>query len=199
MITDGQSSAPDVDLAGLGAMVGRMVRVGGLVASLDGASFVLDDGTGRVRVTLQGTASEYGALIEPGDALSLEGRVARSASAPTGEVPFVILVDDPASIAQAGDPGAASAPLIEPPAPGEGALVEPRVADAGGLGTLVPSTAAGVGTLGLVALLSVLVTMVRRRRAHARLARRVGARLVAVSAPRSAPTGPPDGHSGPVS
>jgi hypothetical protein len=181
-------------------MVGRIVRVGGLVASLDGASFVLDDGTGRVLVTLQGAASEYGVLIEPGDALSLEGRVARRASAPTDEVPFVIVVDDPASIAQAGDPGAASAPLIEPsPAPGEGALVEPRVADAGGLGTLVPSTAAGVGTLGLVALFSVLVTLVRRRRAHALLARRVGARLVAVSAPRSALTGPPDGHSGPVS
>ncbi len=84
----------DADLVDLDAVVGRVVRVGGLVVELTADGFTLDDGTAIGRVVLRGAAREVLALVEPDDAVNAIGRVEASTTGPSSS-----------STTRRGDPG----------------------------------------------------------------------------------------------
>jgi hypothetical protein len=164
-----------VDLAVAVDHVGELVRVGGLVASVAGDGFTLDDGTAVMSVVLDGPAAAFHDLLEVGDAVGLVGRVE---AAGTG---YRLAVTDPAGIVRLGDLGEVI-PI--------GAVVSPAAATGGG-----PSTAAALqgitapsglpGILGLLVIsaLSISLTVARRRQARRRLVAVVASRLAGLRAP----------------
>jgi hypothetical protein len=181
---DDRSAPLDVDLVSLAEHVGRTVRVGGLVSTLVEDGFLLDDGTAVGRIRLGGSASEYHALLEEGDAVNATGRVA----AEGGE--FLIVVEEAAGLVRAGDPdmgaGDTAADVgaqtssgdtgdADQPAASAGSAGATRVAG-GLLGGALPE-AAGVLGLVLATVASLGVTTLRRHRSRRLLARRIAARL----------------------
>jgi len=197
---DGQGSGsgstiggpPDVDLVALAAHVRETVRVSGLVASVAGDAFRLDDGTAVASVRLRAAAADIAGSILVGDALSATGRVELDPSAGAA----ILVIDDPAGIALVGDlgvgdpgpgdaPSAGTGPASGSPAAGSaGAATGPATAVAAGLGDpAVPE----VGALGLmmIGLASLVVTLLRRRRTRGRLAARIAARLAAIGGARA--------------
>jgi len=178
----------DADLIDLGTVVGRVVRVGGLVVELRPDGFTLDDGTAIGRVILRAAAIDRLALIEPDDALNAIGRVEATADGP------VVVIEDPAGITQAGDPVAAgSSAEASPAAGGVGSSYDPgagatgRFAGLGGGGFPLDAGAAGLGTLLAVSAASLAVTLLRREHARRRLAARIAARLATFSGRRTVP------------
>ena len=179
----GAVAALDIDLVGLGQHLGRSVRVGGLVASIVGDGFMLDDGTAVGRIRLAGSAAEYVALLEPGDAVNATGRVAADGAG------HVLVVDDAGGLVRAGDPdegGGAAATVSEPgppaaageagpPIPGPSAATGSMLA--GGLLDGALPGAAGVLGLVLASAVSVAVTALRRYRTRRLEARRMASRL----------------------
>jgi hypothetical protein len=186
-IATGLPGVPDVDLATLSDHVGRVVRIGGLVAELAPDGFLLDDGTATGRVVLAADAAVYLPLVEPGDALNATGRVERSGDE------LRIVVDTGDGLVLVGDPTAPDPqPAVAEPAakPGDAAQGVSRLA--GGLLGPVEPGAAGLVSVALLSALSLAVTMLRRRRARRLLAARVGSRLAAISGPPGpAPSGTP--------
>ncbi|MFL5673507.1 MAG: lamin tail domain-containing protein [Chloroflexota bacterium] len=186
----------DADLVDLDAVIGRRVRVGGLVVDLREDGFTLDDGTAVGRVVLRGDALAGLALIEPDDALNATGTVEASASGP------VVVVDDPGDIVAAGDPVAAA------PTDGTGSAAAGLAGASGGssaapsglpgttrfagLGGSLPFDAgiAGLGTLVAISAASVAVTLIRREQSRRRLTARISGRLATLVAGAS---GPPAG------
>ena len=182
---EGDRSAPvDVDLVSLAEHVSRTVRVGGLVSTLVDDGFLLDDGTAVGRIRLRGSALEYHALLEEGDAVNATGRVA----AEGGE--FLIVVDEAAGLVRAGDPDVGAGDTAtgvgvptssgdtgeaDQPAASAGSAGATRVAG-GLLGGALPE-AAGVVGLVLASVVSLGVTTLRRYRSRRLLARRMAARL----------------------
>ena len=77
-----RSSPASVDVAGLGASVGRTVRVGGVVVEVGSDAIRLDDGTGQVWVLLRGGAAELLGVIRPDDAVVAIGTVEATADGP---------------------------------------------------------------------------------------------------------------------
>jgi len=104
-----------------------------------------------------------------------------------------IVSDSGRDITSVGDPGTATAtalPASGPSAsPADSALEgSPRpVARAAGLGGFPDPTVAGAGWLAVVGLLSIAVTVVRRRRVRRGLDARIAARLAAIGGPRPLP------------
>ncbi len=196
------SAAPaiDADLAKLGDLAGARVRVGGLVAALDGDIVVVDDGTATAGLRLTGDAAAALPLLEAGDAVSAVGRVVVSATR------TVVEVDDPAGLARLGDLGE-TLPLDPPeqvPAdetdPGPAASDPPPVGIAGLPGGALDraSTAeesgdgpllAGMGLTLLASGAWASLATLQRRRSRRRLASRIAARLAALAAqgPAAAP------------
>jgi hypothetical protein len=180
----GGGEAPDVDLARLGDHVGRVVRVGGLVAELQPDGAILDDGTATARLVLEGDAAGLAALLEPGDALNATGTV-ELRDGETG-----VVVAKAADLALAGAPVADAADAAA--ATAQGGLLVPRAtggaAVRAGLARdmVLDPASAGLGTLLLVVTMSVLVTAARRHRGRRLLQARVAARLEALSRPASA-------------
>jgi hypothetical protein len=187
----------DVDLVDLGSHVGRVVRVGGLVADLVPAGLLLDDGTGRAPVLLRDGAAEYLPLLEPGDALNAIGRVERHGDG------FQVVVVDPAGLTRVGDPGEIEVPLPGDPVSSQAGTIPPsvrpgrRTADLAIPFGLDPTSMAGIASLGLVSLGSLAVTLLRRERARRRLGRRIAGRLAALGTPVGATAGPDPGTPGP--
>jgi len=179
----------DLDLAELGNHVGALVRVGGLVAEIASDGFGVDDGTAVGRVVLHGPALEQLPLIETGDALNAIGIVEASVGAdPVG---YVVAVADPAGIVRVGDPiGDASSPAPTDISSGDLATIDPAGADASGhrAGGILDPTIPDVGIAGilLVALASLAVTLLRRRRMRQELSVRVAQRLSDLVAPSRA-------------
>ena len=202
-VTDGL----DVDVAGLRGTVGDRVRVGGLVTSLEPDGFLLDDGTGTVRIVLRGDAASYLGLIEPGDALGATGRAMSH-----GAQGVWIVVEAGGDLVRAGDPvdaglHAAGEPTVASDSSGgsdgsggsdrdqqdgKGAATtdQPNArlgstshVAATGLAGLPASSPAGLGWFVLASVGSVAVTLVRRRRAQRQLAARVIERLNALASP----------------
>ncbi|HTS14437.1 MAG TPA: hypothetical protein VMH24_02145, partial [Candidatus Sulfotelmatobacter sp.] len=66
----------DADLADLATLVGRVVRVGGVVVATDSTQLVIDDGTARAVVRLPADA-QAAAALSPGAAVTAVGRGAR--------------------------------------------------------------------------------------------------------------------------
>jgi hypothetical protein len=177
----------------LDALVGRLVRVGGLVVDLGSDGFTLDDGTAIGRVVLRGTALERLVLVEPDDALNAIGRVE------AGSAGAVLVVDDPGGIIQAGDPVAATAspgPSSElgdaSPSADPSPIAGGRFA---GMGGSLPwdAGAAGLGTLLAISAASLAVTVLRREQSRRRTAARITSRLATFAAPAGAYSGEPSG------
>lgn len=172
------SSPPNTDLVDLASHIGQVVRVGGLVAEVTPEGFLLDDGTAVGQVALDGAAAEYLPLLEPGDALNATGRVEAHGSAQR------IVVDDPSGLVRVGDPTLDATAAGPTAAPSVRESARPRAASrlAGGLfGPGSPGTAELLGIV-LVSLVSVAVTVLRRRRGRRVAAARLAARLAAVTA-----------------
>jgi hypothetical protein len=169
-----------VDIVSLGEHIGRSIRVGGLVSEVLGDGFALDDGTAVGRIRLTGTAAEYVALLEAGDAVNVTGRVV------AGGGGLSIVVDAAAGLVRAGDPGdlppdSADATGLAVAADGQSSVARP-----GDLGT--PPLAGGlldagspgeIGIVGVVlaSIVSIALAGLRRYRTRRRLARRMAARL----------------------
>jgi hypothetical protein len=174
------AAAPDADLIDLASYLGETVRVGGLVVDLRATGFTLDDGTAVGLVVLTGPAAETLPLVEPDDAINVVGRVARVDG---GEL--AVVVDDPAAIAL----GSAASGLVgaDPSrAVTDGATSaspDVRIARFGDAADWLPGAGAGlVGLLG-ISLVSVAVTVLRRRQARRLMAARIAARLATVIPP----------------
>jgi hypothetical protein len=182
----GAAGAIDVDLVRLDEHLGRIVRVGGLVADLEADGVRLDDGTATARLVLAGEAADLVALLQPGDALNATGTVEGR-----GEE-VVVVVADPANLVLVGDLGVAPSPG----GPGAGAAgdvtdgsPDPTAARAGlGRDMVLDPASAGLGTLVLVGAMSVLVTAARRHRGRRLLEARVRARIDAFARPAQAPS-----------
>jgi hypothetical protein len=189
----GESTTPlSADVAGLAGFAGRAVRVGGLVATVDTAGLVLDDGTGRARLDLVGEARSLLPLIGPGDAIGATGLV-RAGTPPT------IQVTDPAALVRLGDLGEAlpiagnddrevgveilqgggPATMSSSPA---AATPRPGLRGANGGAASMPVTA-GAGSLGALAAAGGTLVMVRRRRDRRIVRVRIARRLAEIGAP----------------
>jgi DNA/RNA endonuclease YhcR with UshA esterase domain len=184
-------SVPDADLAELAASEGRTVRVGGLVRAVRADGFELDDGTATGRVVLAGEAAAWIALIEPGDAINVVGRVERRGGA------LAVVVEDPATITLGSDlPAPAASERVRTGPDGSAAAAarwsERHAGLTDGLSTL-PGAGAGLATLAGLVVTSLAVTFLRRRHAQRLLASRIAVRLGAVtrSPERDPSVGPP--------
>ena len=181
--------ASKADLSGLVDHLGDRVRVGGLVVELTPDGFSLDDGSATGRIVLTGEAAQFLGLIEPGDAIEATGRVE---AGDEGDGPRLV-VERAADLVRAGDLGAAL-PAVQPSggadqasvAPGEGASPGGGTREAG-LGGLPDLTVAGAGWIILIAGLSVVATLIRRRRVRRALEGRIAARLAVLAGPPSVP------------
>jgi hypothetical protein len=189
----GETTTPlSADVAGLARLAGRAVRVGGLVAMVDTAGLVLDDGTGRARLDLVGEARSLLPLIGPGDAIGATGLV-RAGTPPT------IQVTDPAALVRLGDLGEAlpiagrddrevGVDILEGGGPATissfsaAATLRPDLRGATGGAALVPVTA-GAGSLGALAAAGGTLVMVRRRRDRRIVRVRIARRLAEIGAP----------------
>jgi hypothetical protein len=203
--TSPASSTPagpiDVDIAALAHRVGQVVRVGGLIVEVlaDGAQ--LDDGTATGRIVLTGEATAYATLLEEGDAVNATGVVARRGDE------LVVVVDDAAGLARAGDLDPGASPLVPSASPSSSPSPsrETRIAaSAGPFGSLGIPGAAGLASLMLLSVASAVVTVLRRRRVRpaflaalaSRVDRRGGQPLRQEARPdgpeaADEPTGPP--------
>jgi hypothetical protein len=179
----------DADLLDLGGLVGRTVRVGGLVTDLRADGVMLDDGTTIGRIVLRAGAFDLLPLLEPDDAINAVGRVEALDDG------FAVVVDDPGGISQAGDPTAA-----EPSAPPVvGASIDPAMPpiEAGVGGSASAGTGAlGVATLTLLSALSLAITLTRRWYLRRRLAGRIAVRLAELDGRSSGAAGPRSAERG---
>jgi hypothetical protein len=184
-------AADDADLVDLATLVGRTVRVGGLVVELRADGFTLDDGTAIGRIVLEGTALEALPLIEPDDALNAIGRVETTADGP------VLVVDDAGRIVFAGDPVAADTAPVDPGSLDAGGSpsseasgtvpLTGRLAGLGGGPSPFDGGAAGLATLVAISAVSAAVTILRRRHSRRRMAVRIAARLATFAGPSPGP------------
>ena len=170
----------DADLADLASILGETVRVGGLVLDVRPDGFTLDDGTAHAPVVLRDEAADWIPLVEPEDAINVIGRVER-----LDDGALAVTVTDPAAIALGSDPTALGVGLAAPSAasPADKEMVGvagPRSAGFGDdLGAL-PGAGAGLASLVGISLLSLGVTLLRRRQARRLLTARVAARLSSI-------------------
>ncbi|HEY4634753.1 MAG TPA: OB-fold nucleic acid binding domain-containing protein, partial [Candidatus Limnocylindrales bacterium] len=184
-------AVPDADLSELAEAEGQTVRVGGLVRAVRADGFDLDDGSATGRVVLAGEAAAWIALIEPGDAINVVGRVERR----DGEL--AVVVEDPAAIVLGSDLAGSAAPDRRAMGPHVSTVPVDRGSErhaglADGLSAL-PGAGAGLATLSGLVVTSLAVTFLRRRHAQRLLAGRIAVRLGAVARPseRDPSVGPP--------
>ena len=181
----------DADLADLPALVGRLVRVGGVIVAADVQQLTLDDGTAQATVRLPADAAAP-APLATGTAVTLVARVAATMG---GGVHLELRAM--ADLALAGDPNGAQAPDADPVA----AMTAPAgsvAKDDAATAEVDPATSAALVGAALAAAGAILLLLARGvRRARARLDdashRRIRDRLVALGpvAPESPPAAPP--------
>ncbi len=207
----GTTASVSADASALATMVGRSVRVGGLVVSTDANGLVLDDGTGTVRLELAGDARSLLPLMQAGDAIGASGIVQAGASPAiqvAGAADLVRLGDLGEPLPLSADPVPADMDADELADPlqsgGPGGSPSPAMVASGGSGgaSFVPLTA-GIGSIGALATAGTMFLVARRRRdrrmVRARIERRVselGALFTGASTPDVVP-GP--GEPGPSS
>ena len=168
---------PDTDLATLFEHIGQVVRVGGLVRELAADGFLLDDGTAVAKVVLHGDALVLLPHLEVGDALAASGVVQQRDEA------LEVSVASASDLVRVGDLGQAlpvdsTVGATAGPSP-DGRLQPAWLAGAGPL-EVVPAEVS-LATFGGVTLLSILVTVLRRRAAARRSRAIVLARLAALT------------------
>lgn len=163
--------SPDTDLAVLEERVGQQVRIGGLVAALTDDGLDLDDGTATAHLVLRGDALQLLPHMRVGDAIAASGRVERLDRA------VVVIVAGAADLVRVGDLGQAlpvetgSAPPSAAPSAATGLGIAAAGPLVGG-----PESMSILAMLGL-SLVSLAVTIVRRRQAQRRLRAVIVARL----------------------
>ena len=162
---------PDTDLAALGEHLGAQVRVGGLVAAVAADGVDLDDGSATAHLVFRGDAVELLPYLRTGDAIAATGRVEQLDDA------NVVIVDGATGVVRVGDLGQAIPVVVTGASPTGGTAQpsDPRLTAAGGLvgGPETWSIAAMAG----LSILSLVVTVIRRRRARQRLRAVIVARL----------------------
>ena len=159
---------PDTDLATIADLVGRRVRVAGLIARVAEAGFDLDDGTALARVELRGGMADLVPLLRQGEAIAATGSVELVEGAP------VVVVDETGTLVRVGTLGQA-VPI------GASGGSEPSASARSGAGALAADASGGIGVIaggpasesllalaGLTAL-SALATILRRRLLRRRL------------------------------
>jgi uncharacterized protein YdeI (BOF family) len=188
----GLDITPDTDLAVLADHVGERVRVGGLVARIEGDGFDLDDGTAIARIVLEGDLAGLVQELAEGEAVAATGTVELRAGV------AVIVVDDAGMLVRVGSLGQA--------VPISGGPGDASAGPGDALKTLTARPAAGpaptIGWPALFALavataLAVTAGTVRRRvlRHHLRAAvverlaglRPIGVPVLAVARPGALP------------
>jgi hypothetical protein len=178
----------DADLDRLADHVGELVRVGGLVVEVAQDAITIDDGTAISRVVLTGEAAAFLPLLEPADAVNIVGRVRRR-----GDDGFEVVADAGSAIARVGDP-TLDEPLPDAPIADSASSADPTTAKPGtpravglletaDLGGGLGAPLTGIASLAIVSLASIAVTILRRRRADRRLAKRVVERLATLTRP----------------
>ncbi|HEV2006010.1 MAG TPA: lamin tail domain-containing protein [Candidatus Limnocylindrales bacterium] len=162
---------PDTDLAALRDHLGAQVRVGGLVAAVSTDGVDLDDGSATARLVFRGDAVELLPYLRTGDAIAATGRVEQLDGA------NVVIVDGAAGVVRVGDLGQALPVVVAgaSPAGGSAQPSEPRLTAAGGL-VDGPATWS-IAAMGGLSILSLVVTLIRRRRAQRRFRAVIVARL----------------------
>jgi hypothetical protein len=148
---------------------------------------------------LSGPAGAAAALIEPGDAISVIGRVTR-----LDDAELAVVVTDAATIVIGTDPNVAGTPPDAEPVASQAPAPSPVPVRTAGLTDdllALPGGGAGLVSVLLIGVASVAVTLLRREQARRRVAARVAARLAAVVAGPPPDPGPqPDlsvGHARP--
>lgn len=138
---------------------------------------------------LHGQAAALLPLIEPGDAVNVTGRVDST------ERGWTVVADDPAGVVLASDPnaGTAPAPSVDPTPGAAAAPATPATAGFGPFSGHDLTGVAGLGTLASLTVVSLLVTMLRRRLIRRRLTGVVAARLAAFAGPPAPAPEPPGG------
>ena len=174
---------PDTDLAALSEHVGEKVRVGGLIASVAGEGFDLDDGTALARIELRGDMAALLPHLREGEAVAATGVVTMVEGAPA------VIVDAAGSLLRVGSLGQAL-PIAGPPGP---AASPPASASAGAVPLTADSTLLGPAmaptsllAMVLLTVASLGVTILRRRLVRRRLRAVVVQRLASL---RQAPAG----------
>ncbi len=183
----------DADLADLPTLVGRLVRVGGVIVAADVHQLTLDDGTAQATVRLPADAAAS-APLATGTAVTLVARVAATSG---GGVDLELRAM--ADLALAGDPDGAQGPDADPAAVAT-APPPPAAQDGATTAAVDSGTSTAVGLAALVAtaaLVLLLAGAVRRARApvDGGSRRRIRDRLVALAP--AAPEGPPGAPPGP--
>lgn len=169
---------PDTDLATLFEHVGGDVHVGGLVTQLTSDGFLLDDGTAVGRVALHGDALILLPNLAVGEALAARGTVVQQDEA------LLVSVASGADLVRVGTLGEAIpiGSIAVTAAPFEGAA---RPATQAGAGPFdVAPAELSLLTLGGISVLSVLVTILRRRAVARRTRAVVLARLAGLAGGR---------------
>lgn len=162
---------PDTDLAALAEHLGATVRVGGLVAAIAADGVDLDDGTAMARLVFRADAIDLLPHLRTGDAIAASGRAEQLHGV------TVVIVDGAASIVRVGDLGQAEPVIVAGASPtgGSSAVADPRLAAAGGL--VGGPESWSLAAMGGLSILSLLVTLIRRRRTQRRIRAVVVARL----------------------
>ncbi|HEY2888804.1 MAG TPA: hypothetical protein VGJ17_09325 [Candidatus Limnocylindrales bacterium] len=178
----GADVTPDTDLATLFEHVGARVHVGGLITELTSDGFLLNDDTAIARVELDGDALVLLPHLAVGDALAAWGVVGQD-----GEE-LHVTVSSAGDLVRVGDLGQAL-PVLAGAIGGAGASAA-TTASAGPNPALTIGAALdgmpaelSVATIGGISLLSVLVTVVRRRTAARRSRAAIVARLATIVGP----------------
>jgi hypothetical protein len=182
---------PDTDLAALAEHVGRLVRVGGLIASVAADGFDLDDGTVLAHVELRGDMAALLPHLREGEAVAATGTVELVDGAP------VIVVDATGSLLRVGSLGQAlpiaggrEAASATPTASGGVAAL---AADSSLLG---PAAApASVLAIALLTLASIVMTVLRRRLVRRQLRAAVVGRLATLRPGAVSPAAPAESAS----
>jgi hypothetical protein len=203
----GTTAPQSADAADLARLVGRSVRVGGLVVAVDSTGLVFDDGTGSARLDLAGDARSLLPLLGPGDAIGAVGVVLSG-------MPPAIRVTDAADLVRLGDLGEALRlsdevvpadgsevlPLDDPGAPSSPVVKSPETVAAGGVGdTAFAPMTAGAGSIGALATAGAMLVMVRRRRDRRLVRARIARRIAELGAPFAASSTPDEVASVPDS
>ncbi|HET7181510.1 MAG TPA: OB-fold nucleic acid binding domain-containing protein [Candidatus Limnocylindrales bacterium] len=179
----GPDITPDTDLAALGDHVGQRVRIGGLIATVAGDGFDLDDGTAIAHVALRDDMTSLIGELREGEAVAATGTVELVNGAP------IVVVDDAGTLVRVGALGQAlpigngsgadgtTTGAADPVAP---AAEVTEVAIGGGMG------GAGLFVLALVTALAVTAATLRRRLERRRLRAVIVGRLATLRPARRA-------------
>ncbi|MGH2407558.1 MAG: lamin tail domain-containing protein [Candidatus Limnocylindrales bacterium] len=163
----------DVELGTLGSEVGRVVRVGGLVAAIAGLTVTIDDGSARATVRLPGSARQLAQELAIGDPLNVIGLVAALGSG------WQVVVAEPTDVWRIGRLEVPS--FASPSATNGPTMASPQPADA------APAAIAALSLSGGLGLLGAGLALVRRRRIERLFSERLDRRLASIAEPSHEP------------